>query len=194
MCNDLIRKATSTLREGRPIAAVSAEVDNLLNPKSPAELAVLEKQVERKLNSDEPVDVEYWEQLLRDIAVYKARAELKQLGRSIISNRSQFYLQRQKKEAISFRNGLATSLSSTANAALVQKALTSSLTLLASNPDVFDPDAALRIRPGDGGCEVIAEGSFLDENVSIALQLANWVTDRSSDLKPQKNPKRRFYG
>lgn len=194
MCDDRIRKATRTLREGRSVAAVSTELDKLLNPKSSAELSVLEKQVERKLGSDEPIDVEYWEQLLRDIVVYKARAELNQYGHSIISNRAQTYLQQQKREAVSFRNLLTTSLSSIGDAASVEKAMSSSLTSVATNLDVFDPDAALKIQPGDGEFKIIDENIFFDENVSVASQLANWVTHQSSELEPQKHAERRFRG
>ena len=145
----------------------------LLNPKSTAELAVLEKQVERKLDSDEPIDVEYWEQLLHNITVYKARAELKQLSQAIKSKQSQLYQQEQQREAISFQSRLVTSLSTTGDASSIEKARNSSLTALTSNPELSDPDAALKIRSEDGGFEIIAEGSFLDEVVRIGLANAN---------------------
>ena len=83
----------------RTANAVSADVDRLLSPKTLGELGVLEVQVSKKLRSDEPIDVEYWEQLLRSIAVYKAKAELKDVYKCVAESRLKALKAQQKGEA-----------------------------------------------------------------------------------------------
>ena len=85
ICDERLRRASGTDREDRPVESVSTDVHRLLIPKSPSELADLGRQVQQKLDSDEPIDVEYWEHLLQSISFFKARAELKRFYNSITS-------------------------------------------------------------------------------------------------------------
>ena len=59
------------------MSTVADEIDNLLSSKTYAQLEVLEDQIHTKLSGDEPVDVDYWEQLLRSLKVWKAKAHLR---------------------------------------------------------------------------------------------------------------------
>lgn len=77
------RRASSS-RPGRGIGSVVADIDKVLEPKSLDELVALEKTVKQKLDSNEPIDEEYWEQLLSSIGVFKAKAELDKIFRIII--------------------------------------------------------------------------------------------------------------
>lgn len=78
---------------------MAADVDRLLTPKSLKELEVLEQQISGKLQSNEPIDVEYWEQLIRNMAVYKSRAELDAVYKTIIESRLNDLRQEQRGQA-----------------------------------------------------------------------------------------------
>jgi Cactus-binding C-terminus of cactin protein/Conserved mid region of cactin len=58
-----------------------------LSPKSFEELEALEAQIKRKLESNEPIDTDYWEQLLKSLLVWKAKAKLKRVYQSILELR-----------------------------------------------------------------------------------------------------------
>ena len=54
-------------------AAVEADINNLLRGKTYDHLVVLQKQIQTKLGSGEPIDVDYWEGLLKKLIVWKAK-------------------------------------------------------------------------------------------------------------------------
>ena len=54
-------------------AAVEADINRLLEGKSYDHLVALQKQIQAKLASGEPIDVEYWEGLLKKLLVWKAK-------------------------------------------------------------------------------------------------------------------------
>lgn len=54
-------------------AAVEADINNLLRGKSYDHLVALQKQIQTKLGSGEPIDVDYWEGLLKKLIVWKAK-------------------------------------------------------------------------------------------------------------------------
>lgn len=70
--------------DGRAVRAVSTDIDKLLGPKSYQELQKLEKQIARKLDSNEPIDTDYWQQLLDHLLVYKAKATLKNMYQKVL--------------------------------------------------------------------------------------------------------------
>jgi hypothetical protein len=47
-----------------------------MEPKSLSQLEELEKKIRAKLQSDEPIDTNYWEELLKSLLVWKAKAKL----------------------------------------------------------------------------------------------------------------------
>ncbi|KAI0521485.1 mid region of cactin-domain-containing protein [Xylaria bambusicola] len=65
--------------EGRAVSAVTSDVDKILGPKSLQQLEKLEGQIQAKLRSDEVMDTDYWEQLLKSLQVYKAKARLRKI-------------------------------------------------------------------------------------------------------------------
>ncbi|KAK5656942.1 hypothetical protein OQA88_3464 [Cercophora sp. LCS_1] len=65
--------------EGRALASVATDVDKILSPKTLEQLEALEKQIRAKLSSNEPIDTDYWEELLKSLLVYKAKAKLKKV-------------------------------------------------------------------------------------------------------------------
>lgn len=60
--------------------AVEAELSALLSGKSYEQLVLLQKQVQAKLVSGEPVDIDYWEGLLKSLVVWKAKVRLGQVN------------------------------------------------------------------------------------------------------------------
>ncbi|KAI9788133.1 MAG: hypothetical protein M1835_002444 [Candelina submexicana] len=99
ICKDRRQQSKVAAPEGRAVSSVSNDIDRLLGPKSYEELEVLEQQIARKMRSNEPIDVDYWEQLLRSLTVWKAKAKLKKVYQSVIENRMGLLRAQQQEEA-----------------------------------------------------------------------------------------------
>ena len=80
-------------------ASVKAEMNAMLSKKTYKELLELQEKIRRKLQSGEPVDVEYWEGLLKTIVVWRAKAKLNDMHEVIIRNRLEHLRRRQTIEA-----------------------------------------------------------------------------------------------
>jgi hypothetical protein len=65
------------------VSSVSDDIDKILAPKTHDQLEALEKQIKNKLQSNEDIDTDYWEQLLKSLRVWKARAKLSQVYETI---------------------------------------------------------------------------------------------------------------
>ena len=87
--------------QGRATKSVSKDIDNLLAPKTYDELQKLERQINKKLDSDEPIDTDYWQQLLDSLLVYKAKAKLTKLYSDVL--RSKLATLRQKNEKVALQ-------------------------------------------------------------------------------------------
>ncbi|KAG6331680.1 hypothetical protein ID866_7411 [Astraeus odoratus] len=87
-------------------AAVEADITALLTGKSYEHLVVLQKQIQAKLSSGEPVDTDYWEALLKKLIVWKAKAKLKSLHEVVVRNRLEQLRKRQRDEALQAREEL----------------------------------------------------------------------------------------
>lgn len=85
--------------EGRALATVASDVDNILSPKSLEQLEALEKQIRAKLTSDGPIDTDYWEELLKSLLVYKAKAKLKRVCATIKDARVEILKTRNPQKA-----------------------------------------------------------------------------------------------
>lgn len=72
---------------GRAVNAVSADVDKILGPKNFEQLEALEKQIKAKLRGDDQIDTDYWEQLLKSLLVFKAKATLRKICDAIRASR-----------------------------------------------------------------------------------------------------------
>lgn len=159
ICKDYQNKLAPTADRARSGKTVSADVDRLLSPKTLAELEGLEKQISMKLQSNEPIDVEYWEHLLESVEVYKSRAEISALYKSIIQSRLESLRIEQVADAMDLGQKLAL---------LIGKAELSTsggAASLAYSKD-FDPEPMLRLRPEDKGLDVIEEKAFLEKIAS----------------------------
>ena len=74
VCKDRVERNQQRQQIGAEAAAVvESEIAKLLAGKSYEHLVTLQRQIQTKLASREPVDVEYWEGLLKKLLVYKAQ-------------------------------------------------------------------------------------------------------------------------
>ncbi|KAH9936936.1 mid region of cactin-domain-containing protein [Amylocystis lapponica] len=101
VCKDQLDRIKTSQRMGvEAAAAVEADITALLRGKSYDHLVVLQKQVQAKLTSGEPIDVDYWEGLLKKLLVWKAKAKLKAFHEVVVRNRLEQLRKRQRDEAL----------------------------------------------------------------------------------------------
>lgn len=99
LSNDRRQKLNPRGPEGRAVNSVASDIDKILEPKTYEQLEALEKQIRAKLRSDEPIDTDYWEELLKSLLVWKAKAQLKKIYRSITDARLHLLRQQDPKLA-----------------------------------------------------------------------------------------------
>lgn len=171
VCRD--RQKTSA-PEGRALSSVAADINRLLSPKTYEQLQALELQVRKKLDSNEPIDTDYWEELLRSLTVWKARARLRKVYQAVIEERVRGLREQQAEEAGFVRSKLAPlapAVDPTSGNAQLEDA--------ASEFSALDPDPLLQVRPEDKGLEIVDETAFLNQVVcSPACATYFFCTDR----------------
>src|SRR5579859_920615 len=84
--NEYQSKSTTSL-EARAVNTVADDINKLLESKTLEQLEKLEDQIQTKLRGDEPVDVDYWEQLLRSLKIWKAKAKVKAMHAPVLQKR-----------------------------------------------------------------------------------------------------------
>ena len=167
ICDDKYRKLAPTGPQNRGADSVLVNIEKLLVPKTFNELEILETQISKKLRSEEPIDVEYWEQLLRNVDVYKAKAELDAIYKTIIGGRLARFKQEQEEEARIARNKLMSVLNTQG---FTGKDGTSNSAPNYTVPAVkysreLDPEPLLKLRVEDKGLDISSEEAFLDKVV-----------------------------
>lgn len=143
------------------MSSVASDIDRLLAPKSFEELEALEKQITKKLNSGEPIDVDYWEQLLRSLTVWKAKATLKKVYQSVIDSRLNDMRNQQQAEAENLRQKLRVVLDETVSATNDSQVSRDDPGALGSPSKDIDPEPFLKLRAEDKGLEILDEKAFL---------------------------------
>lgn len=76
LCRSQKAKLDPSKHDRRVVSSVDDDIDKILAPKTYEQLGALEKQIKTKLRSDEDIDIDYWEQLLQSLLVWKAKAVL----------------------------------------------------------------------------------------------------------------------
>ncbi|GAA6061043.1 hypothetical protein JCM10212_004617 [Sporobolomyces blumeae] len=89
---------------------VKAEITRLLSGKSFDQLCQLQAQVQRKLSSGEVVDVDYWEGLLKELVVWKAKAKLRDMHEVVLNNRLEQLRKKQRDEALKYAQEVKSAL------------------------------------------------------------------------------------
>jgi hypothetical protein len=78
VCKDCLDRIQMDQRMGgASAAAVESDVTALLAGKSYEHLVALQKSIQAKLSSGEPIDTDYWEDLLKKLLVWKAKVSLR---------------------------------------------------------------------------------------------------------------------
>ena len=167
ICKDCRQNSKTSAPEARGVSSVSADVDRLLGPKSYEELEVLEKQIRKKLDSNEPIDVDYWEHLLRRLMVWKAKAKMRRVSQTVISSRLQNLRKQQHEEAVAVCQKLQKILSDIECLLDGQATSSERITSTAIPYDAaLDPEPSLKLRPEDKNLESLDEKEFLEKIVS----------------------------
>lgn len=172
ICNYYQDRLAPVASRGRSASSVSADIDRLLSPKTLTELENLEEQISGKLQSNEPIDVEYWEQLIRNVAVYKSRAQLDTVYKNIIESRLNDLRHEQRKEALIVRDKLALLTSVNDSEGLSPDGKTQNINH--SNDETpsleysrnLDPEPLLKLRAEDKGLDTIDEKNFMEKLAS----------------------------
>lgn len=78
VCKDRLDTIKSRERMGiEAAAAVESDINALLSGKSYDDLVSLQRRIQEKLTSGEPVDTDYWEGLLKKLLVWKAKVSMR---------------------------------------------------------------------------------------------------------------------
>lgn len=175
ICHDRRQKLKPAGPEGRAVGSVAADVDKLLAPKTFEQLEALERQIKAKLRSNEPIDTDYWEQLLRSLLVWKAKAKLKKVYQSVVESRLEALRNAQKEDAQSVRSKMQDFLMGPRRVieegAEENGEAPDSGTLAFPQPSLeysqnLDPESLLKLRPEDKSLEVVDEADFLQKVAS----------------------------
>ena len=175
ICNDRREKLKPAGREGRAVSSVAADVDKLLGPKTYEQLEGLEKQIRAKLRSNEPIDVDYWEQLLRNLLIYKAKAKLKKVYQSVLDNRLDTLRKQQEEDAEGVRSRLQEMLAGPIKVLEegvdVRDSAANVSSIVRRQPafrysQTHDPEPLLKLHSEDKSSEVVDESAFLEKVVA----------------------------
>ncbi|PWW72209.1 hypothetical protein C7212DRAFT_303292 [Tuber magnatum] len=168
ICRDRRDKSKESAPEGRAVSSVAGDVDKLFSSKSLEELQTLEAQIVRKLNSNEPIDVDYWNELLRSLRVWKAKASLKKIYGDVIKSRLEILVRQQKEEAKTVRAKLEAILSGPKGVPEGLQSEDEKKNVVYKESRVvpytteMDPEPMLRLRHEEKGLESADEKAFLE--------------------------------
>ncbi|KAI5841479.1 mid region of cactin-domain-containing protein [Morchella snyderi] len=182
ICRDRREKSSAAAGTGagaavdgeRAVSSVAGDVDRLFGSKRLEELEALERQIVGKLNSDEILDVDYWDELLRSVRVWKAKAGLKKMYRDVITNRLDILVKQQKEEARTVRAKLEAILGGAKDTAADENTPEEEAAALALQQRSYpaartvpynramDPEPMLRLRHDEKALESCSEREFLD--------------------------------
>lgn len=155
ICKDRRKNLDDTQPAARGVSSVGSDLDKLLRPKSLEELEKLEKQIRSKLSSNEPIDTDYWEHLLKSLLTYKAKAKLRKVSESILNARIGGLRKQQAAEASALKARLEAGLSHGANGD--DRAVDSRGS---DERHPLDPEPLLRLRQEDKSLESMSDKDF----------------------------------
>ncbi|KAF5363399.1 hypothetical protein D9756_000810 [Leucocoprinus leucothites] len=116
VCKDRLERIKASDRMGfEAAAAVENEVTALLAGKTYDQLASLQRKIQDKLTSGEPIDTDYWENLLQKLLVWKAKAKLKSFHEVVVRNRLEQLRKRQRDEALQAQEELLAGVATAAS-------------------------------------------------------------------------------
>lgn len=170
ICNDRRQKLKPRGPEERAVSSVAADVDRLLGPKSYEQLEALEKQIRAKLRSNEDIDVDYWEQLLRSLLTWKAKAKLKKVYQSVLDSRLENVRKQQKEDADGVRTRLQAMLAGPISVVEEGSNGGADVGAVSQTPNTqpplpysqaHDPEPLLKLGADDKSGDIVDESDFL---------------------------------
>ncbi|MCJ1272955.1 hypothetical protein MMC21_000744 [Puttea exsequens] len=172
ICEDLQERSSPSSTRGGS-ASISGDVERLLSPKTLVQLETLEKQVTAKLQSNEPIDVEYWEQLLRAVKVYKARAELNAVYATVLQSRLENLREEQRVDADLMKQKLSAMLDDVNR---INDQGDKDEAADSQNPTIdrtsqVDPEPLLKLNTEDRSLEILDEQDFMDRIAQDRMKL-----------------------
>lgn len=111
--------------------------------------------MKNKLDSDEAIDYDYWEQLLRNLRVWKAKAKLRRVSQEILKERLGTLRKQQQDTALSVQSRVQSMLETAGQSD------TAKPTSVAYDP-ALDPEPLLKLRAEEKSLEQIDERKFLE--------------------------------
>jgi len=172
ICRDRREKLKPVGPEGRAVSSVASDVDKLLGPKTYEQLQALEEQIRAKLRSNEPIDVDYWEQLLRSLLIWKAKAKLKKVYQSVLDSRLDALRKEQEEEALGVRIKLDAILTSPNLVVGDEASISSGISESQATQEkflysrIYDPEPLLKLQSTERSSDVIDESTFVQKVVA----------------------------
>ncbi|KAL7929451.1 mid region of cactin domain-containing protein [Trichoderma chlorosporum] len=187
LCADRRAKLDPQGHEGRVVSSVADDIDKILAPKSFDQLEALEQQIKAKLRSNEDIDTDYWEQLLRSLRVWKAKATLARIADDIEARKRERLASRVPRSADASRsNGMsAGSMSVSIHSSGGAKAPASKVDALETgNEDESQATMALYDREAARGVSENEEVFAAEEALPGGSKPPQW-TDKYQARKPR---------
>ncbi|KAJ2933671.1 hypothetical protein H1R20_g3402, partial [Candolleomyces eurysporus] len=149
VCKDHLDRIKEGERMGlQAAAAVEEDISRLLNGKSYDELVSLQRRVQEKLGSGEPIDTDYWESLLKKLLVWKAKAKLRVLHEVVVRNRLEQLRKRQRDEALQAQEELLAGVARNASKGTADMPVESMQVEETVSPEDLEPyDRSMSPRP-----------------------------------------------
>jgi hypothetical protein len=175
ICKDRRERLKPVGPEERAVSSVAGDVDKILGLNTYEQLEVLENQIRAKLRSNEPIDVDYWEQLLRSLLIWKAKAKLKKVYQSVLDSRLDTLRKQQQEDAEGVRSKLREVLMGPAP--VVEEWSHTSIDDATASRSArrqpifeytpkYDPEPLLKLRSEEKSSEVVDESVFLQKIVT----------------------------
>lgn len=185
------------LEQNRANEAVKNDITNLLRGKSLDELRQLQDSVRAKLSSGDPIDVEYWEGLLKELAVWMAKAKLKAMHEVVLRNRLEHLRARQRDEAAQVQNDLANAVEEEAAATAAAAASAAAAEAPADgeepaivreqwNPSMA-PKAVSKVPMEDQNLQLLDAEEELQKLVGVPI-LSRWFTCTDKTALSHRSP------
>jgi hypothetical protein len=180
ICNDRRQQLKPLGPEGRAVSSVSADVDKIMAPKSYEQLEVLEGQIKAKLHANKDIDVDYWEQMLRSLLIWKAKAKLKSVYQSVLDSRLETLRKEQSEDAQGVHMKLLSILSgplrvvedgSEESVSSDHATQSRSVRPVLQYFRNFDPEPFLKLRAEEKSAEVLDESSFLQRATAERIKI-----------------------
>lgn len=157
ICKDRRKGAQGAQSTARGVSAVASDLDKLLGPKNLEELEKLERQIRGKLSSNEPIDTDYWEHLLKSLLTYKARARLRKVSQSILEARSGGLRKQQVADAEELKLRLLAHLEISGDGKAAPDPVGQ------ADRHALDPESLLRLRPEDKSLTAMTAKEFAQQ-------------------------------